>query len=60
MKATGALALAFLAVHLPRCVSWRRAAPHGGELSTILSNDLSSTWLGVPWMAIAYLSASGP
>jgi succinate dehydrogenase / fumarate reductase cytochrome b subunit len=60
MRVTGVLALAFLAWHLPEMrVLSPGARPGGGELSTILSEDLSSTHLGVPWVGLAYLVGAG-
>jgi succinate dehydrogenase / fumarate reductase cytochrome b subunit len=60
MRVTGVVALAFLALHLPEMrVLAPGPRPHGAELSTILSNDLSSTRLGVPWMALGYLVGAG-
>lgn len=56
MRATGVVALAFLAVHLPQMRTLSPGPrPQGGELSTILAADLSSTWLGVPWIGALYL-----
>jgi succinate dehydrogenase / fumarate reductase cytochrome b subunit len=56
MRATGVVALLFLAWHLPemRLLS-PGPRPRGGELLTILQSDLSSTWLGIPWGGLAYL-----
>ena len=52
MRATGVVALAFLAMHLPELrLRALGPAPDGGELLTLLSADLSSTWHGVPWRA---------
>ena len=60
MRATGVVALAFLALHLSemRALS---AGPrlHGGELLTLLSADLSSTSHGVPWWGLTYLVGTG-
>jgi succinate dehydrogenase / fumarate reductase cytochrome b subunit len=60
MRATGALTLAFLAIHLPE-LRFRQpgARPSGGELLTVLASDLSCTWHGVPWRGVAYLVAAG-
>jgi len=56
MRATGVVALAFLALHLPEMrVLAPGPRPQGGELLTILAADLSSTWLGVPWVGVLYL-----
>jgi succinate dehydrogenase / fumarate reductase cytochrome b subunit len=56
MRVTGVAVIAFLALHLPE-LRFRTpgARPDGGELSTILAADLSSTWHGVPWRGAAYL-----
>jgi succinate dehydrogenase/fumarate reductase cytochrome b subunit len=63
MRATGVVVAAFLAMHLPE-VRFRSpfqggARPGSGELLTVLASDLSSTWHGVPWRAVAYLAAAG-
>jgi succinate dehydrogenase / fumarate reductase cytochrome b subunit len=56
LRATGVVAIAFLAVHLPAMrVLAPGPRPTGAELTTILSADLSSTWLGVPWIGLLYL-----
>jgi succinate dehydrogenase / fumarate reductase cytochrome b subunit len=60
MRATGVLALAFLAMHLPELrLRALGPAPGAGELLTLLSADLSSTWHGVPWRGIGYLLGTG-
>ncbi len=60
MRATGVLALAFLAMHLPELRFRTRGAPlDGGELATFLAYDLSSTSHGVPWRGVAYLFGTG-
>jgi len=60
MRATGALALAFLAMHL---AEFRFRTPGerlgGTELGTLVAADLSSTWGGVPWRGVAYLTGTG-
>jgi succinate dehydrogenase / fumarate reductase cytochrome b subunit len=62
MRLTGALALLFLALHLPelrfRAGPAASAAPDGGVLLSILAAELSSTWHGVPLRALAYLLGS--
>jgi succinate dehydrogenase / fumarate reductase cytochrome b subunit len=60
MRATGVLAIAFLAMHLPE-LRFRTpgARPGHGELLTVLTADLSSTWHGVPWRGVVYLAAAG-
>jgi succinate dehydrogenase/fumarate reductase cytochrome b subunit len=56
VRATGMVALAFLAMHLPELRFRVPAARLGGhELATVLVADLSSTWHGVPWRGVAYL-----
>ena len=60
MRATGVVVLAFLAMHLPELrLRALGPAPDGGELLTILSADLSSTWHAVPSRGIAYLIGTG-
>src|SRR5262249_23634495 len=60
MRATGVLAFVFLGLHLPE-LRFRipGARPRSGELLTLLTSDLSSTWHGVPWRAVVYLVAAG-
>jgi len=59
MRVTGVVVLAFLALHLPEMrVLSPGPRPHGGELLTILSADLSSTWHGVPWAGLVYLAGA--
>jgi succinate dehydrogenase / fumarate reductase cytochrome b subunit len=58
MRVTGVMALAFLALHVPE-LRFRGAGPDasrrsGGELLTILTSTLSSTWHGLPWRGVAY------
>jgi succinate dehydrogenase / fumarate reductase cytochrome b subunit len=61
MRASGVLAVAFLAMHLPE-LRLHAASAHADPavLATVLDADLSSTQHGVPWRALAYLvGASG-
>ena len=60
LRATGFVAVAFLAVHLPE-LRFRAPGtrPSGGELLTVLSSDLSATSHGVPWWGVLYLAATG-
>ncbi len=66
MRATGVGALAFLAVHLSpaRAAASGLGAWHGASssdgfrLASRLAAELSSTWHGVPWRAVAYLFGS--
>jgi succinate dehydrogenase / fumarate reductase cytochrome b subunit len=60
MRVTGVVAIAFLAMHLPE-LRFRHPGvrPGGGEVLTVLVSDLSSTWYGVPWRGVVYLTASG-
>jgi succinate dehydrogenase/fumarate reductase cytochrome b subunit (b558 family) len=60
MRATGVLAIAFLAMHLPE-LRFRTRGPSldGGQLATLLAYDLSSTSHGVPWRGVAYLFGTG-
>jgi succinate dehydrogenase/fumarate reductase cytochrome b subunit len=59
MRATGIVAFAFVLAHIEEF----RAAPGAGlggtELGTLVAANLSSTWMGVPWKAAAYLIGSG-
>jgi succinate dehydrogenase / fumarate reductase, cytochrome b subunit len=60
LRATGVVALAFLALHLPEMrVLAPGPRPHGQELLTILAADLSSTWHGVPLAGVLYLVGAG-
>ncbi len=60
MRATGVVALVFLALHLPEFRFRARGARlDGGELATLLAADLASTSHGVPWRGILYLVAMG-
>jgi succinate dehydrogenase/fumarate reductase cytochrome b subunit (b558 family) len=56
VRATGVAAVVFLAMHLPE-LRFHRASPRldGAELATVLAEDLSSVWYGVPWRGAAYL-----
>ena len=60
MRVTGVLAGGFIAMHLTE-VRLRLAGAHlgGGEIATILSEDLSSTSHGIPVAALAYLGGTG-
>ncbi len=59
MRATGVAALAFLAMHLSELRFRATGARLGGdELATVLTEDLSSLWHGVPWRGAAYLAGS--
>ncbi len=56
MRVTGALALAFVAMHLSEFrFRTTGARASGTELGTLVAADLSSTWTGIPWRAAAYL-----
>jgi succinate dehydrogenase / fumarate reductase cytochrome b subunit len=59
MRLTGAVALAFLAMHLPE-LRFRTpgARPAAGALSTLLASDLASMRYGLPLRAVAYLLGS--
>lgn len=60
MRATGVVAVAFVAMHLIELRFRSVGARLGGaELSTVLVADLSSTWHGVPWRGVAYLVGTG-
>jgi len=60
VRATAVVALAFLLMHLPEL---RFRTPDlrldAAEMATVLGQDLSSTWRGVPWRGIAYLVGAG-
>jgi succinate dehydrogenase/fumarate reductase cytochrome b subunit (b558 family) len=68
MRATGVVAIVFLALHLPdlrfraemvaSLASPASARPDGGVLLTLLAAELSSTWHGIPLRAVAYLAGS--
>ncbi|HXN34230.1 MAG TPA: hypothetical protein VN894_20355 [Polyangiaceae bacterium] len=60
LRATGVAAMAFLAMHLSE-LRFRAAGVRlgGGELATVLTEDLSSVWHGVPWRGAAYLTGAG-
>jgi succinate dehydrogenase/fumarate reductase cytochrome b subunit len=59
MRATGAVALAFLAMHLTEFRFRTPGARLGGsELGTLVAADLSATWGGVPWRGVAYLAGT--
>lgn len=60
VRVTGIVALAFVALHLPE-LRFRRPGLRldGGELSTLLAADLSSTWHGVPLRGAFYLVCTG-
>jgi len=59
VRVTGALAVAFLAMHLPE-LRFREPTvrPSGAVLLTVLDADLSSMWHGLPWRAVVYLVGS--
>ena len=60
VRATGVVALAFVAMHLPELrLRTPGARLDGAELSTLLAADLSSTWHGVPLRGAAYLVGAG-
>jgi succinate dehydrogenase cytochrome b subunit len=61
MRATGVAVVAFLAMHLPELRFHAMDGAHldGGELATLLAQDLSSTSHGVPWRGVAYLVGAG-
>jgi hypothetical protein len=60
LRATGVLALVFLAMHLPELrLRVGGAHPRSGELETLLAQDLSSLSHGVPWRGLAYLTGAG-
>jgi succinate dehydrogenase / fumarate reductase, cytochrome b subunit len=56
VRATGVVAVAFVAMHLPE-LRWRAPGARlgAGELETLLAADLSTVWFGVPWRGAAYL-----
>ena len=60
MRVTGAVALAFIAMHL---TDFRFRTPgarlNGSELGTLVAGDLSATWMGLPWRGVAYLAGTG-
>jgi succinate dehydrogenase / fumarate reductase cytochrome b subunit len=60
MRVTGAVALAFIVVHL---TEFRFRTPgarfSGSELGTLVAGDLSATWIGLPWRGVAYLAGTG-
>lgn len=56
MQVTGALTVAFLAMHLAEVrFGSLGARPDGDTLATVLDADLSATWHGVPFWGVAYL-----
>jgi len=56
MRATGAVALAFLAMHLSEFRFRTPGARMGGtELGTLVAADLSSTAIGVPWLSLIHI-----
>jgi succinate dehydrogenase cytochrome b subunit len=56
MRATGVVAVAFLAMHLPELRFHTAGARLGGdELATLLDADLSRVERGVPWCGLVYL-----
>jgi succinate dehydrogenase / fumarate reductase cytochrome b subunit len=60
MRVAGAGALAFLVLHLPE---FRLRAPLDArleehELANLLAADLSTTWRGIPWRGMAYLTGA--
>jgi succinate dehydrogenase / fumarate reductase cytochrome b subunit len=59
VRATGVVAMGFLAMHLPE-LRFREAGGRlgGNEMATVLSEDLSSIWHGVPWRGAAYLTGT--
>jgi succinate dehydrogenase / fumarate reductase, cytochrome b subunit len=60
MRIAGIGVLAFLAMHLPE-FRWRDAGERLGGSATadLLAADLSWTWQGLPWRALAYLVGAG-
>lgn len=60
LRATGVVAVAFVAMHLPE-LRWRAPGVRlgAGELETLLVADLSTVWHGVPWRGAAYLVGTG-
>jgi succinate dehydrogenase / fumarate reductase cytochrome b subunit len=60
IRVTGAVALAFIAMHL---AEFRFRTPgarlNGSELGTLVAGDLSATWIGLPWRGVAYLAGTG-
>lgn len=59
MRATGGVALAFLAMHLTEFRFRTLGARLGGSgLGTLVASDLSATWGGVPWRGVAYLAGT--
>jgi len=56
MRIAGLGVLAFLAMHLPE-FRWRAGSERlgGSETVNLLAADLSWTWQGMPWRALAYL-----
>jgi succinate dehydrogenase/fumarate reductase cytochrome b subunit len=60
MRATGAVVLVFLLLHLPEYRLRGGAGRLGGEeAATLLAEHLSSTWNGLPWLGLAYLLGTG-
>jgi succinate dehydrogenase / fumarate reductase cytochrome b subunit len=59
MRATADGALAFLALHLPELRFRSGLEPVGpAALATLLDARLSSTWRGIPWAGVAYLTGA--
>ena len=61
MRIAGIGVLAFLAMHLPEDFAGEtRANDFGGSATAdLLAADLSWTWQGLPWRALAYLVGAG-
>ena len=59
VRATGVLALAFLAMHLPELRFRGGARLDGGQLETVLAADLSATFHAVPLRGLAYMLGAG-
>jgi succinate dehydrogenase / fumarate reductase, cytochrome b subunit len=59
VRATALVALAFLALHLPDLRGrFLGSPPSGAAVATMLAEELSTTWHGVPWRGALYLLGS--
>lgn len=59
LRWTGVALLAFVAWHVAALRLHGHAHLDGGALTTLLVDDLSSTWRGVPWRGMVYLVGAG-
>jgi succinate dehydrogenase / fumarate reductase, cytochrome b subunit len=59
LRWTGAALFVFLVWHVASLRLRGHAHIDGGTLSTVLVNDLSSTWRGIPWRGVGYLVGAG-